>query len=370
MVATVKIPPENRPKPAEAEAVGRKSVYNASHIGGDRLRSGETMSVLGPVILEPVLKSTVWGGRRLESLFRLPLPPGEKVGEAWVVADHPHGQSRVAGGLLAGMTLRQLVESRSEAIYGSGFPAGWLHRFPLLVKLIDAAADLSVQVHPDVHAVRRLSVADSPKAECWVVLQAEPEARLILGIRPGTHPEAFLQAALDGRLESMLVERPVQAGEVVFVPAGCVHAIGRGIVLAEFQQPSDTTYRVYDWGRGRELHLTQAMASLDFERNETLCRGSILRQEAGLTVESLVACAEFYVHRATSDGSAIARRLDLGFECAMIISGEADVAWPMQREPLSIRTGQTLLVPAACGSYELRPRGVVTALMSGVPQPR
>lgn len=337
------------------------------------------MAALYPMLQDPVLKATIWGGRRLESLLGVPLPAGEKVGEAWMVADHPHGTSKVVGGPLAGRSLRRIVGDHGEELYGRGFPAAWGERFPLLVKLIDAAEDLSVQVHPDQRAIGALGIADSAKTECWVILQADPGSRLIVGVRPGTDAETFRRAAAAGRLESMLVEQTVRPGEVVFVPAGRLHAIGRGIVLAEFQQSSDTTYRVYDWGRvdaqgrGRELHLDQAMACVDFGGHSAGPTGrGVIDGEAGSGVESLAECEAFYVHRATLKDRAIHRRLDRGFECVMIVSGEAEVVSPMQREILRIQQGQTALVPAVCGSYELRPcpGSAGTALLSGVPRPQ
>lgn len=337
------------------------------------------MAALYPMLQDPVLKTTVWGGRRLESLLGLPLPADEKVGEAWVVADHPHGTSHVVAGPLAGRSLRRITMDYAEELYGRGFPAEWRQRFPLLVKVIDAADDLSVQVHPDERAIRERGIADSAKTEGWVILHAEPASRLIVDVRPGTDPEAFRCAAAEGKLEAMLVEQAVRPGDVVFVPAGRLHAIGRGIVLAEFQQPGDTTYRVYDWGRvdaqgrGRQLHLEQAVACLNFSDRfpGPGGRGVIVRQGPGRAgVESLVECDKFYVHRATLNSGPLHRRLDHGFECAMMIDGEAEIASPMQGESLRIRKGQTAIVPAVCGSYELRPRGAATALLSGVPRPR
>jgi mannose-6-phosphate isomerase len=333
------------------------------------------MATLYPMLQQPVLKTTLWGGRKLESVFSMALPEGQAVGEAWLVADHPHGTSTVANGPMAGMSLREVIETHGDELFGSAAPRAWRRRFPLLVKIIDAHDDLSVQVHPDERAVAEMTIDDSAKTECWVILDSEPGSTLITGVQPGADPEAFRRAAAEGRLESMLIRQAVTPGDVVFVPAGRLHAIGKGIVLAEFQQPSDTTYRVYDWGRvdsrgtPRPLHLDQAIACTNFEGRFASAGGrGRLVETPEATVDSLVECPQFNVHRAEVSGGVFQRRLDHSFEVAMITEGEGFLTTASAEGNLAVRKGQAILVPAVAEEYELRSDGRLVALLSSVPE--
>ncbi|MBN2494371.1 MAG: class I mannose-6-phosphate isomerase [Deltaproteobacteria bacterium] len=216
----------------------------------------------------PIIKTLPWGGRRLASLLGKRLPDGP-CGESWEVVDLPGEQSRVVDGEHAGRALAELVRDERRALLGE---ADLLEgRFPLLFKFIDAARVLSVQVHPDAHACARLGGGARPKTEAWYVLHAEPGARLYLGLRPGVEPEALRRALQTGELEPLLQPVEVAAGDFFFIPAGLLHAIGAGIVLAEIQQSSDTTYRVFDWnragldGKPRPLHTAEALESIRFE---------------------------------------------------------------------------------------------------------
>ena len=324
---------------------------------------------------EPVLKTTVWGGRKLETMFNTPLPEGEKVGESWLLADHPHGTSRVANGPLAGAPLRQVVDEHGGDLFGGPVPPAWRERFPLLVKIIDAMDDLSVQVHPGPAYIQRHGIQDRAKAECWVILHADPGSRLITGLRPGTNARAFRRAAERGMLDDMLVVQEVGPGDALLIPAGRLHAIGAGIVLAEFQQPSDTTYRVYDWGRtdargrSRQLHLDRAMDCIDFSGGFPEAGGrGLVDQGGGTLLESLVECDAFGVHRATVTAGVMERRLDHGFECVMITDGQGEVVSSLDDRPVRVVKGQAVVVPASAGAYELRSAVTMTALLGTVPK--
>jgi mannose-6-phosphate isomerase len=342
------------------------------------------MPGLYAMLQQPVLKLKPWGGRKLQTLFGKPLEPGQKVGESWELADHPHGESHVARGPLLGRSLRWVVENCPDELYGPGAAAAWRRRFPLLVKLIDASEDLSVQVHPGDEFARGNGSDICGKTECWVILQAAPGAQLITGVESGVSKEDFRRAAERGQLEPLLVRQEVRAGDVVFVAAGRLHAIGAGIVLAEFQQSSDTTYRVHDWGRqdadgrSRELHLEQALECTRFEGRFPAAggRGFVLN-EGGATVESLVECRELWLERVTLVRSQAGFRLDRswdpaapagvsGFQCVMIIEGQGTLEVPMLGERLPVTTGQTVLVPAVVGSFVLRAPQTLVALTSGV----
>ena len=330
------------------------------------------MAELYPMLQDPVLKPTIWGGQKLRALYGKPVAGDQKIGESWEVADHPHGTSRVAAGPLKGRSLRQIVESHGEELFGEPVPPQWRGRFPLLVKIIDAADNLSIQVHPDDAYIAEHGIDDYGKTECWVILQADPGARLITGVQPGVDREEFRKAAAAGQLEGMLIEQQVQAGDFLFIPAGRLHAIGAGIVLAEFQQPSDTTYRVYDWGRvdmsgkSRELHLDQAVECISFDGDFPEAGGpGIVSDEGGVRAESLVECDKFYLHRATVERATLERKLDRGFECAMIVEGEGVLSAVHGGPPLKVSAGRTVLVPAVVGDYEIETAGGLTVLMSG-----
>jgi mannose-6-phosphate isomerase len=330
------------------------------------------MAELYPMLQTPVLKPTLWGGQRLRQLYAKAAPAGAAVGESWELADHPNGTSTVANGPLAGQSLRHVVESHAAGLFGTPVMSAWRERLPLMVKIIDAAQNLSLQVHPDdvYAAANRLN--DVGKAECWVILAAEPGSRLITGVRPGVHRDEFRRAAQAGRLDGMLVEQPIREGDVVFIPAGRLHAIGAGILLAEFQQPSDTTYRVCDWGRfgpdGRpsQLHLDQAMDCIRFDQPLPPPGGlGIITDSCGIRLEGLVECDSFYLHRVTLERGVFSRRLDRGFECVMIARGKGSLAIEGDDEARPVTAGQTWLVPACAAQYALRSTQSMTALLSG-----
>lgn len=229
---------------------------------------------LYPLTFEPILKERPWGGRRLAALGKH-LPGPGRYGESWELCDLPGDVSLVAEGPLRGTSLAELRASRAAELLGPAALDGG--SFPLLVKYIDAAEKLSVQVHPPAEAAARLG--GRPKSEAWLVLEAEPQALLYVGLREGCGAREYEAALGEGRIEDLLRPLPVRPGLLVPVPPGTVHAIGAGVLLAEVQQPSDTTYRVHDWGRvgldgrPRRLHLEEAWQSLRFESRPSPLEG-------------------------------------------------------------------------------------------------
>ncbi len=212
------------------------------------------MSELYPLLLKPQFVERIWGTRDLSPLFG-PAPGEAPIGEVWLTGD----ENQVANGALAGMSLAELCRRYGRELVGESAPQA--NRFPLLVKFIFPRDKLSVQVHPDDETARRAGLPNG-KTECWYVLQAEPGAKVGLGLKPGTTREQFAQAIREVRAEALLNWMEVRAGEMIYVDAGTVHAIGPGVVLLETQQNSDTTYRLYDYGRPRELHVEQGLAAL------------------------------------------------------------------------------------------------------------
>ncbi len=225
---------------------------------------------LGPIRFHEQYFERIWGGRRLESMFGKKLPADVPIGEAWMISDHPSAESVVAEGPFQGRTLHALLDDDAEAILGSRARLTIHGRFPLLLKILDSTDWLSVQVHPDDPCATRLGEPDVGKTEMWHVLHADPGSQLICGLDPRVNADEFIDAARNGQLDELLPRFQVVPGDSVFVRAGTVHAIGAGIVLAEIQQNSDLTYRIFDWNRvdssgvARALHLDQSREATHF----------------------------------------------------------------------------------------------------------
>lgn len=220
-----------------------------------------------PIKVNPIFDERIWGSDRLKRLFGKALPDGKRIGESWELADLPGACCRVAGGELDGMTLRELLEQHGAEM---GFlPHECVRPFGLLIKFLDANEVLSVQVHPDLEACKKLDGADL-KTECWYVMDARPGSVLYLGFNDGVGPGDLQRAIVDGTVETLLNTVVVRKGDFYFMPAGTVHAIGEGILIAEIQTPSDTTYRLFDWnrvdaeGHARQLHIDESLVSVHY----------------------------------------------------------------------------------------------------------
>ena len=303
-----------------------------------------------PLLLQPALKVKVWGGRRLAALG-MTLPDARPCGEAWLL----HDSATVAQGPHAGRALGELLLRHGAALAGPEVDpgAGW----PLLAKLLDASAWLSVQVHPDDASAQRLEGEPRGKTEAWYVVAAEPGARLVRGVQPGCTRAQLEDALRAGALESLLLETQVAAGDALLLRAGTVHALGPGLLVYEIQQTSDRTYRLHDWGRvgldgqPRPLHLERG---LDVAR---LDAPAPLRHTAGqpAQVVEIARCAYFVLELLQLNGHA-GRRVtrDTGgcrFHALTCIAGRAALEAGAGR--LDLRAGQTALVPACSGVWSL-----------------
>jgi len=246
--------------------------------------------MLYPLTFHPIFKERVWGGRNLERLYSKALPPGRPIGESWEITDRPGDISVIANGPLAGRTLRWLMEQHRRDVLGRD--AAEQGPFPVLVKILDAAEKLSVQVHPPAAAIN--SPGAEPKTEMWYIADATPDADLYVGLKAGVTRDEFERHIHAGSVQACLHRIPTQAGAAMFLPSGRLHAIGAGNVIFEIQQNSDTTYRVFDWnragldGKPRELHLAQSLASIDFNDFEPPLIKSIYSRNASFSVRYLV----------------------------------------------------------------------------------
>lgn len=322
-----------------------------------------------PLRFVPFLRPMVWGGRRLADVLGKPLPTGEPYGESWEVSDHPTHRSVVASGPHAGATLRRLMERHGDSLLGSAGDG----TFPWLVKFLDAADWLSVQVHPDEKAVRRLLPGEGSKTEAWFILDAAPGSRIYAGLRPGTD-EARLRAALAaGAVTECLHSFEPRPGDCVFLPAGTVHAVGGGVLMAEVQQTSDATFRLFDWGRkdaagkSRPLHVEESMASIHWSRGPVApvqaegYRDLRAGKAVGARQQPLVECRYFrleYVQQGEPFRLGGAGRL----QAAVVLAGGG--RWAEGEE---LRTGQTWVLPAALPAVECRPEGTLALLLATLP---
>jgi mannose-6-phosphate isomerase len=229
-------------------------------------RPRELMPMLYPLTFQPIFKERIWGGRNLASLYAKPLPPDRRIGESWEICDRPGDESVIARGPLQGKTLHWLMEQHPAELLGPRrkMPP----RFPLLIKIIDAQDTLSLQVHPPSDKAAQLG--GEPKTEMWYVAQAGPDAEFFVGLKKGVSRSDFEDKLASQTVAECFHRIPVKPGDAMFLPSGRVHALGARTVIFEIQQNSDTTYRVFDWnrldekGRGRELHVEQSLASIDF----------------------------------------------------------------------------------------------------------
>ena len=322
---------------------------------------------LYPLLFRPKFVEKIWGGRKIETVLGKPLPAGRQVGESWELYDFPPGATEgskewvsvtVANGPLAGRTLHELVAEYGGDLLGQ-VPLAGAGQFPILIKYLDAREDLSVQVHPD-QAYADTHPDAHLKSEAWYVLQHDDGARLLKGLAPHTNRERFAEAIGAGTVESHINAIRVKPGDCHYLPSGTVHALGAGILVAEVQTPSDTTYRVFDFnrvdattGKPRALHVEQAMACIDFDGTaaEPPPRGHVAGPHA--TVSRLVDCPYFRLEKV---------RFTEGVEQPvpyndpvvwMMLEGRAELKVDGQ-PATAVGKGDTVLLPASLANPVLK----------------
>jgi mannose-6-phosphate isomerase len=294
--------------------------------------------------------------------------PDDDYAESWEVVDHREDQSVVLAGPHAGRRLGDLVREAPEELLGKGLRPD---RFPLLLKFLDCNRTLSVQVHPDDQQAANLDPPDLGKTEAWVVLAAEPNSSIYAGLRPGVDRQTLASAVQEGTCEACLHRFTARPGDVVFIPAGTVHALGAGLVIAEIQQASDTTFRLFDWGRvdrqgnARPLHIEQSLEVIDFARGPVDCQ--VPQPTEDPQRERLVACEKFRLDRLRFRGERT-----VGGEGCLHLLAVLEGAVRISSDPVgeSLAVGNSALIPASCPPLAVAASGDVVMLDITLPAGR
>lgn len=316
-----------------------------------------------PMKTNPTFKQYIWGGSALADRFGKPIADNFAA-ESWEISCHPDGPCTIANGAYAGLKLQEALDKYPAELLGNAR----YETFPLLVKLLDANQDLSVQVHPDDAYAHVHENGSLGKTEMWYVIDAKPDAKLVYGLKPGTTRDAFRAAIENGTLEQVLNYVPVKKGDSFFIPAGTLHAICGGLLIAEIQQSSNTTYRVYDYNRRdkdgnlRPLHVEKAVDVTSMEQVRDSGSQPPVTID-GNTVTVLVSCPLFETVK--YDISASAAMDGRGaFELLVFTEGSGAIAYDGGEEPF--KAGDSFFIPATLGGYTIH--GACEALRSYIPQ--
>ncbi|MEL6895021.1 MAG: type I phosphomannose isomerase catalytic subunit [Planctomycetota bacterium] len=310
---------------------------------------------MSPLKFRPVLRQYIWGGERLRTKMNKPIgegrlfPTGEYA-ESWEVVDHGDDQSVVDGGPHDGKTLSQLIQFEPAMMLGQDLlqrnPG--LDHLPVLLKFLDCNRVLSVQVHPDDAFASQMTPPDLGKTEAWYIIDASPDAVIYAGLKSGVKRDDLAAAIAAGETQSVLHTLRPSAGDCVFIPAGTVHALGAGLLVAEIQQSSDTTFRLFDWnrmgadGQPRPLHIDAALEVTDYHSGPVSFQCASPPSEGW---ETLASCDKFTLQRFCDDGSDVAVANADRFEILTVVAGTFELRWGGQHETLNI--GDTRFLPAA-----------------------
>lgn len=315
------------------------------------------MSTLYPLKFTPILKEKIWGGQKLNTLLKKNLGTLPNAGESWEISGVGGDESVVSNGFLKGNTLNEILEIYMGELVGDKVFQQFGNEFPLLIKFIDANDVLSIQVHPDDKLSKERHQAFG-KTEMWYVMQADKDASLISGFNQQVNKEQYIEALKNDTLEALLANHKVQTGDVFFIPAGRVHAIGQGIMLAEIQQTSDVTYRIYDFnrkdkdGKTRDLHTDLAIDAIDFSYSKEARTNYSLQNNQPTEV---VNCDYFKTNIIEFDKTL--ERDFYGYDSFLIylcVEGEFDIQYSDQKEVVT--TGETILIPADLQTISLIPK--------------
>lgn len=307
--------------------------------------------MIKPFKLSPAFKDYIWGGSKLKTEYKKNTP-FDRTAESWELSCHKNGESTIDGGEFDGQTLSSVIQSfRNKGIDIVGKNASHFDRFPVLIKLIDAKADLSVQVHPDDAFAQTHENGSYGKTEVWYVAEAEPGAKLVYGLNRDMTKDAFLHAVQNNTLTEYLNFVPAKPGDVFFVKSGTIHAIGSGLFICEIQQNSDTTYRVYDWGRTgadgkpRELHVEKASNVSRLQKEtKTNFAPDLLSDENGVQIFEVASCDCFTAKKYTSETEVTLTVTEDSFLSLTFLSGNGSICADGETQPF--RKGDTFFFAA------------------------
>ena len=310
--------------------------------------------LLHPLKFVPILQERLWGGQRLVSQLKKEGHRHQTLGESWELSGVEGHVSEVAEGEFKGHTLLELLQKFKEELVGQRVYEQFGTNFPLLIKFIDAQKDLSIQLHPNDELAQKRHNSFG-KTEMWYIMDAEPESRLIMGFKGDVNAETYQKHLDEDGLQSILNEEPVQKGDTFFIQTGTVHAIGAGILLAEIQQSSDITYRLYDWnrkdaqGNTRELHTELAKDAIDYR---AMSDAKIVYDQAKNKSNAMVNCPFFTTNYLPVEGSKLMDYSHLdSFVIYVCVSGSG--ALRVEDNEHTFEKGETLLIPAACSQVQI-----------------
>lgn len=319
-----------------------------------------------PLKFQNIFKSVVWGGEKIAP-FKGVSTQQKNIGESWELSGVKGNESVVADGPLAGRTITSLAEEYKGTLLGEKVYASTGSEFPLLVKFIDARDDLSIQVHPDDNLAAERHNGSKGKTEMWYVVQADPKAHLMSGLSKQITPEEYAAKVADNTITDVLHDYDVHAGDVFFLPAGRIHSIGSGCFIAEIQQTSDITYRIYDFGRlgldgkPRELHTELSKAAIDYT---VLPDYKTSYQSCRNQENEIVSCKYFTTSLYELDKEVTKDMSGLdSFVIAICVEGSGSLS-DSEGNSVSLRQGETVLIPACSRSFTLRPEGGMKVLTS------
>lgn len=304
-----------------------------------------------PLTFNPILKDRIWGGTKIKELLNKEIS-SPTTGESWEIATVSGDVSIVKKGALQGKSLNELLQSYPQEILGTKVYAQYGNQFPLLFKFLDAHQDLSIQLHPNDELAKKRHNSFG-KTEMWYVMQADTEAEIIVGFKQKSSPEEYLQHLESKTLTSILQKIKVKQGDVFFLETGTIHAIGAGIVIAEIQQTSDITYRVYDWdrvdanGKARELHIDLALEAINYNKVQAQKEYS----KNTNTANQIVTCPYFTTNYIPLDGNMKFLGDKTTFKVIMCTDGEFDLGYDTHKE--TFKKGDTVLLPAILNEYNL-----------------
>ena len=305
-----------------------------------------------PLTFTPILKDRIWGGTKLKTYLNKPIV-SETTGESWEISTVPSDISVVNNGVLKGKNINEIIDLYPEEILGKSVITRFGKQFPLLFKFIDAKEDLSIQLHPN-DALAKERHNSFGKTEMWYVMQADESARLVVGFKNDSNQQEYLAHLENKNLIDLLNEYPVSKGDVFFLETGTIHAIGAGVVVAEIQQTSDVTYRIYDWdrvdanGQGRELHTELALDAINYQTTTS----KIDYKEVANKSTAVVDCPYFVTNIIALQETFIWKRTKQAFTVFMCTNGQFEMI--VNGEILRYRMGDTILIPACMENLTLR----------------